>query len=139
MAISKYFDAVSKTAVICLVLLNLTQKQYQDVQPELIQHQSNFILINRNVCKKMKPACFALWPETPNQGQGHRKWYKMAEVKGAYKPATWLLHQRSLISNHPPPPPENFPLMTTALKDLTLKAARHWVVNLILRICIQSL
>ena len=25
-------------------------------------------------------------------------------------------------------------LMTTALKDLTLKAARHWVVNLILRI-----
>ena len=25
------------------------------------------------------------------------------------------------------------PLMTTALKDLTLKAARHWVVNLILR------
>ena len=24
--------------------------------------------------------------------------------------------------------------MTTALKDLTLKAARHWVVNLILRI-----
>ena len=41
----------------------------------------------------------------------------------------------------PPPPPQspspspgNFPLMTTALKDLTLKAARHWVVNLILRI-----
>ena len=63
--------------------------------------------------------------------------------------ATWLLHQRSLISNrphtppppHPPPPPSpspspgNFPLMTTALKDLTLKAARHWVVNLILRRC----
>ena len=55
--------------------------------------------------------------------------------------ATWLLHQRSLISNRPhrpPPPPSpspgNFPLMTTALKDLTLKAARHWVVNLILRI-----
>ena len=25
-------------------------------------------------------------------------------------------------------------MMTTALKNLTLKAARHWVVNLILRI-----
>ena len=50
------------------------------------------------------------------------------------------------ISNLQPPPPTlpsppspsfspgNFPLMTTALKDLTLKAVRHWVVNLILRI-----
>ena len=35
----------------------------------------------------------------------------------------------------PPPPstPPHFPLTTTALKNLTLKAARHWVVNLILR------
>ena len=34
----------------------------------------------------------------------------------------------------PPPPPNHFLLMTVALKDLTLKAARHWVVNLVLRV-----
>ena len=52
-------------------------------------------------------------------------------------PATWLFHQRPLFSYchlpPPPPPPSSHPpLMTAALKDLTLKAERHQVVNLIL-------
>ena len=58
--------------------------------------------------------------------------------------ATWLFHQRSLISClhlAPPPPsliipsPPNHPLaMKAAFKDVTLKGACHWVVNVILRV-----
>ena len=60
-----------------------------------------------------------------------------------YVSATWLFHQSPLISYHhlSPTPhpltlhtPNHFLLMTAALQDLTLKAACHWVVNLILRI-----
>ena len=42
MPMFKFFDAVSKTAVIFLISLNLTQKQYQDVQLELLQHHISF-------------------------------------------------------------------------------------------------
>ena len=47
---------------------------------------------------------------------------------------TWFFHQRPLISYHhlPPSPPNHFLLMIAALKDLDLKVAHHWVVNLIL-------
>ena len=38
----KLFDAVSKTAVISLVSLALTQKSYQDVQNELLQNHNKF-------------------------------------------------------------------------------------------------
>ena len=46
----------------------------------------NFILISRNVYKKMKPTGFALHRLCePIQGQGHRKWYKILEGNGAHK------------------------------------------------------
>ena len=45
-------------------------------------------------------------------------------------PVTHTLLPPPLLTPPPPPPPNHFLLMTTALKDLTLKAARHWVVNL---------
>ena len=38
----------------------------------------------------------------------------------------------------PPSPPNHFLLMTAALKDLTIEVARHWVVNLILRIAMVT-
>ena len=37
-----FVDAVSKTAVISLVSINLTQKQSQDVQAELFHHHIKF-------------------------------------------------------------------------------------------------
>ena len=35
----KLFDAASRTAAVSFSLINLTQKQYQDVQLELLQHK----------------------------------------------------------------------------------------------------
>ena len=42
MPASKFFDAVRKTAVIFPVSLNLVQKQYQDVQLELLEDRTKF-------------------------------------------------------------------------------------------------
>ena len=41
-AIDKVFDAVSKTAVISLTVLNVTLKKNQDVQFQLLQHGIKF-------------------------------------------------------------------------------------------------
>ena len=56
------FDAVSKTAVISLVSLTVTKKQYQNVQLQLRQRQIKFHLdelksLRENEAKRL---CFAL-------------------------------------------------------------------------------
>ena len=59
-------DTISKTAVISLVSLNLTWKQYQDIQFELLQHHINFHPDHlKHVWEnKAKRFCFVLtlWP-----------------------------------------------------------------------------
>ena len=51
---------------------------------------SIFVHISWKMYKKMKPRDFAWqWPSDYQKGQGHRKWYKMVEFNGAYKPGRY--------------------------------------------------
>ena len=68
-------------------------------------------------------------------------WLQSCEHKTGIKESiNWDRHRRGSSTSNllppslPLPTPNYFLLMTAALKDLTLKTARHWVVNLILRI-----
>ena len=84
-----FLDEVIKPAVIPLVLINLIQKCYQDVQLELLQNNIKFLPDEPNVlkCQKMKPAGFALhWLCDPqSRSRSHREWHKTVEVNDAYK------------------------------------------------------
>ena len=81
---SKYFDAVIITAIIC-ESINLTQMYFRT--------------FNFNCCKKMKPTGFAsCWPCA--HSQDHWNWYKMVEINGVYKCERVWLKSLLTMSNY---------------------------------------
>ena len=60
MQMLKFVDAVGKAVAISLVSVNLIQKQYRDIQLELLQRHIKFHPDQLKVWEKMKPRCSAL-------------------------------------------------------------------------------
>ena len=93
----KFLDSVSKTAVIPLPSINLTQKQRMFSLNCLIA-ASNFILIRSKVYTKMKPLGFALrWPCDPRQSPGQCKWYNMVKVNGSYNLYKYDRYKKKMV------------------------------------------
>ena len=84
----KLFDAVGRLAAISPDHINLNQKQYRAVQTECSTTSLYVIPSCWKACEKTQPTGFALrWPCDPRPRSSSLKWYKLAEVNGAYKHA----------------------------------------------------
>ena len=78
----KFLNAVCKTAVASHVSINLTKKQSQDVQHQLLHHHIKFLPRQMKSVWKNEANSFALCWHCDSQAWSR---YKMVEVISAYK------------------------------------------------------